>query len=177
MIPDNLKNNQTLFRIMQSSLIGLPSPSALLMDKFPGVRIGLDPVMGNHCIIFGNVFIGNQFRCGNNVLIRDNISIGDEVTIGNGSFIDSDVVVADSAIIGDAVNVSRSVRIGSGVVIGDNVRFLTSPIRFPITARKRRGTVLEDGCTIGPDTVLAPGVHVGAGAIVESGSVVTEDIP
>ena len=175
MIPDNLKNNQTLFRIMQPTLIGLPSPSALRMDKFPGVRIGLDPVMGNHCIIFGNVFIGNQFRCGDNALIRDNTSIGDEVIVGNGSFIDSDVVVADSAIIGDAVNVSRSARVGSGVVVGHNVRFLTSPMPFPITARKYRGTILEDGCTIGHDTVLAPGVHVGADAIVESDSVVTED--
>lgn len=176
MIPDNQENNQTLFRIMRSSLIGLPSPSALRMDKFPGVRIGFEPVMGNHCIIFGNVFIGNQFRCGDNVLIRDNTSIGDAVTIGNRSFIDSDVVIADSTIIGDAVNVSRSARIGSGVVIGNNVRFLTSPPNFPITVRKQRGTILEDGCTIGPDTVLAPGVHIGAGAIVESGSVVTEDI-
>lgn len=177
MIPDNLQNNRTPFRMMQSTLIGLPSPHAIRSDKFPGVMIGSDPVIGNHCIIFGNVFIGNQFRCGDNVLIRDNTAIGDEVTIGNWSFIDTDVVVADRVTIKDDVWVPRSTRIGSRVVIGPNVRLLTGPITACTTARSDRGIILEDGCTIGKNAVIGPGVCVGAGARVETNAVVTEDVP
>ncbi len=177
MIPDNLQKNPKLLRIMQSTMIGLPSPSALKSEKFPGVRIGSDPVLGNNCIVYGNVFIGNQFKCGDNVLIRDNSAIGDKVTIGSGSFIDKDVVIADSVVIGEDVKVSRDTRIGSRVVIGRNVRFLTEPVNRRTIARRSRGIILEDDCTIGINAVLGPGVCVGAGASVKDNAVVTEDLP
>ena len=177
MIPDNFQNNQISFRMIQSSLIGLPSPSALRSDKFPGVRIGKDPVIGNHCIIFGNVFIGDQFRCGDNVLIRDNTSLGDDVSIGNWSFIDTDVVVADRVTLGDDVWVPRSTWIGHRVVIGSDVRFLTDPVAAGTPQRRYRGIILEDGCIIGKDAVISPGVCIGAGARVEDFAVVTENVP
>lgn len=162
---------------MPSCLIGLPSPAALRSDKFPGVRIGLNPVMGNHCIIFGNVFIGNQFRCGDNVMIRDNSSIGDEVTIGNGSFVDTDVVIADGVTVGENVWILRSTWIGHRVVIGSDVRFLTDPVAAGTPRRRCRGIILEDGCSIGKDAVISPGVCIGAGARVDDFAVVTEDVP
>ena len=177
MIPDTLQNNQASFRIMRSTLIGLPSPSALRSNIFPGVRIGFDPIIGNYCIIFGNVFIGNQFRCGDNVLIRDNTSIGDEVTIGDWSFIDTDVVVADGVSIGDDVWIPRTTRIGRNVVIGSNVRLLTDlPMTPHANGGRYGGIILEDGCTIGKNAVIGPGVCVSSGACVEAGAVVTGDI-
>lgn len=177
MIPDNLQHNVLSFQMMQSSLIGLPSPAALRSDKFPGVRIGLNPVMGEHCIIFGNVFIGNQFRCGDNVMVRDNTSIGDEVSIGNWSFVDSDVVMADRVTIGDDVRVPRSTWIGNGVVIGTNVQFLTEPFEASPPVRRLRGVILEDGCSIGKNAVISPGICIGAGARVDDYAVVTGDVP
>ena len=102
--------------------------------------------MGNHCIIFGNMFSGNQPKYGDNIIIWDNTSIVNAFSIGNGSIIDSDIVVANSAIIGDAVNVSHSVCIGSGVVIGHSVRFLKPHIIFPLSSQKTRGTLFKYGC-------------------------------
>ena len=177
MIPDNYQNNQMSLRMTQSCLIGLPSPAALRSDKFPGVRIGTDPVMGNHCIIFGNVFIGNQLRCGDNVMIRDNTSIGDEVTIGNGSFVDTDVVIADGVTVGDNVWILRSTWIGHRVSIGSDVRFLTDPVAAGTSLKRYRGIILEDGCIIGKNAVISPGVCIGAGARVEDFAVVTENVP
>jgi UDP-3-O-[3-hydroxymyristoyl] glucosamine N-acyltransferase len=177
MIPDNLPGNQGSFRIMHSTLIGLPSPCAIRADKFPGVRMGSGPVIGEHCIIFGNVFIGDRFRCGDNVLIRDNTAIGDGVTIGNWSFVDTDVVVADRATIGNEVWIPRSTRIGCGVGIGHNVRLMTEPVDGSPARRSYRNIILEDGCTIGKDAVIGPGVCVGAGASVEAGATVTDDVP
>jgi acetyltransferase-like isoleucine patch superfamily enzyme len=177
MIPDNLQNTQTFFRITQSSVIGLPSPDAIRSDKFPGVRIGSDPMIGEHCVIYGNVFIGNGFRCGDHVLIRENSAIGDEVTIGNGSFIDSHVVVGDHVRIGDMICVPRSARIGSRVTIGSNVRFLNEPDSSGASTRVTRAVILEDGCTLGADVIISPGVCIGAGAFVEDGAVVSGDVP
>ncbi len=177
MIPDNCQNNQVSFRMIQSTFIGLPPPSALRSDKFPGVRIGSDPIIGNHCVIFGNVFIGDRFRCGDNVLIRDCTSLGDDVSIGNWSFIDTDVVVADRVTIGDNVRVSRSTWIGSHVVIGPGVRFLSGSFDAGATPRRCLGIILEEGCIIGKNVVISPGICVGAGARVEDETVVTEDVP
>jgi UDP-3-O-[3-hydroxymyristoyl] glucosamine N-acyltransferase len=173
MIPNTLQNNKTPFRIMQSTLIGLPSPGALKSDNFPGVTIGSDPIIGNHCVIFGNVFIGNRFKCGDNVLIRENTSIGDEVTVGNCSCIESSVVIADNVTIGDNVSVPRLTRIGRRVLINPDVRFLNGHNTMIGT----RGILLEDGCTIGKNAVIGPGICVGAGAVVDEDAVVTMDVP
>jgi acetyltransferase-like isoleucine patch superfamily enzyme len=177
MIPDNLQNTRTFFRVTQSSVIGLPSPNAIRSDKFPGVRIGSDPVIGNHCVIFGNVFIGNGFRCGDHVLIRENASLGDEVTVGSGSCIDIQVVIGDRVSIGENVSVPPAARIGSRVIIGSNVRFLTEPVSLGTAKRGSRAIILEDGCSVGADAVISPGVCIGAGATVNDGAVVTADVP
>lgn len=177
MIPENQQNNQICFRIGKSTLIGVPSPAALRSDKFPGVNIGSDPVIGKHCIIFGNTFIGDRFQCGDHVLIRDNTSIGDGVTVGNGSFIDSDVVVADHVTIGNDVHISPSTWIDRHVVVGARVHLLADTHIECMPNRKTRGIILEAGCIIGEGVVISPGVCVGAGAKVEAGTRVTRDVP
>jgi mannose-1-phosphate guanylyltransferase / phosphomannomutase len=176
MIPGTLLNNQISLNMMQSTLVGIPSPSAIRSEKFPGVRIGSDPVLGKHCMIFGNAFIGNRFRCDDDVFVRDNTAIGDNVSLGKGSFIDSDVVIADFVTIGDNVWIPRKTRIGSRVVIGSNVRFLTEPLCHSATQRKVRGIILEDDCVIENNAFISPGVCIGAGTRVEAGSVVTRDV-
>jgi UDP-3-O-[3-hydroxymyristoyl] glucosamine N-acyltransferase len=177
MMPDTLLNNQMSLRRMQSTLIGLPSPCAIRSDKFPGVWIGSEPVIGNHCLIFGNVFIGNNFRCGDHVLIRDSTAIGDEVTIGNRTFIDAGVAVADCVTIGDEVCIPRFTRIGGQVVISSHVRLLAEPGFQKAIAQRYRDIILEDGCTIGENAVIGPGVCVGSGARVEAGTIVMENVP
>ena len=42
---------------------------------------------------------------------------------------------------------------------------------------KREKIVLKKGCSIGMDTIIMPGVTIGEGSIVGSGSLVTSDIP
>jgi acetyltransferase-like isoleucine patch superfamily enzyme len=36
--------------------------------------------------------------------------------------------------------------------------------------------VIDDGCDIGMGAIILPGVHVGKGAIIGAGSVVTKDV-
>lgn len=41
----------------------------------------------------------------------------------------------------------------------------------------KKRTVIEDYCWIGSSAIILPGVHVGKGAVVAAGSVVTKDVP
>nr|WP_319375671.1 hypothetical protein [uncultured Methanoregula sp.] len=177
MIPQPLKENSTPLRRIDSTIIGLPSANALRQDQFPGVRMGSDPAIGEHCIIFGNVFIGNRFRCGTEVLIRDNVSIGDNVTINNRSCIDTNVTIANDVTIGEEVWIPALTTIGNFVVINNGVRFIDLPAPAKKTARKSRGVLLGDNCIIGEGAIIGPGVCIGAGAQVEPDEQVFEDVP
>jgi UDP-3-O-[3-hydroxymyristoyl] glucosamine N-acyltransferase len=177
MMPHTIQNNQSPFRIKDSSVIGLPSPKALRREQFPGVMIGSDPEIGMHCIIYGNVFIGNRFRCGTDVLIRENVAIGDQVTIGTGVCIDTGVSVADNVTIGENVWIPPTTKIGRDVTISSHVKFLNDLPDGKITARRSRGIILEHGCMIGENAVIGPGICIGAGAHVKPYSQVTEDVP
>lgn len=177
MIPHSLKGNNTPFRIIDTSIIGLPSPEAIRRDTFPGVRMGSDPAIGEHCVIFGNVFIGNRFRCGMEVLIRDNVAIGDDVTIGSRSGIDTNVTISDNVTIGEEVWIPPSTTIGNSAEIKNGVRFIDNPGTVKKTTRKSRGVVLGDNCIIGEGAIIGPGVCIGAGAQVAPDAQVFEDVP
>ncbi len=177
MIPHSLKENTTPLRRIDSTIIGLPSANALRQDNFPGVRMGSDPAIGEHCVIFGNVFIGNRFRCGMEVLIRDNVAIGDDVTIGSRSGIDTNVTISDNVTIGEEVWIPPSTTIGNSAEIKNGVRFIDNPGTVKKTTRKSRGIILGDGCIIGEGSIIGPGVCIGAGALVEPDAQVFEDVP
>jgi UDP-3-O-[3-hydroxymyristoyl] glucosamine N-acyltransferase len=177
MIPFKLDSTKTPLRIHKSIKIGLPSPRAISSERFPGVMIGADPVIGEHCVIFGNVFIGEKFRCGREVLIRDNVAIGDHVSIGDISCIEANVSIADHVVIGNDVWVAQQTTIGSNVIINPHVRFLNIlQTEQQHRKRSRPGVILEDGCSIGENAKIGPGVCIGAGACVADGALVTRDI-
>jgi acetyltransferase-like isoleucine patch superfamily enzyme len=177
MISHNWKSTTPPFRVLGSTLIGIPSPGALRADKFPGVRLGSNPLIGTNCVIFANVFLGNNFQCGNNVLIRERTSIGDNVSIGDRSFIDTDVSIANGVTIKENVHVPSSTTIGDRVFVGPDVMFLEESCPPGFQGRKARGVIFEDDCSIGANVVLFPGVRVGSGACVAAGTIVTLGIP
>jgi acetyltransferase-like isoleucine patch superfamily enzyme len=177
MISQTKHNTAPPFRVIDSTVIGIPSPRAIRADQFPGVRLGSDYDIGHNCVIFGNVFIGNNFRCGNDVLIRDSASIGDNVTIGDNCFIDTEVSILSGATIERDVCVPNSTTIGERVFVGPKVKFLSEFSPRTSSRHKIPGIILEDGCTIGANVVLSPGVCIGAGSRIAAGAVVTQAIP
>jgi acetyltransferase-like isoleucine patch superfamily enzyme len=123
------------------------------------------------------VFIGNHFRCGDNVLIRENTAIGNFVTIKDRCFVDADSSIADKTTIEPEVYLPRSTTLGEGVYIGPNVRFLHDYPFLKSRAEQKQGVILEDGCTIGANAILHPGICVGEGAHVADGTVVHDHVP
>ncbi len=81
---------------------------------------------------------------------------------------------------------STSIHLGKRVLLAPNVIIVDSDFHSPFPAHMRSHSpgydrdapvVIEDDVWIGMNTLILKGVHIGAGALVAAGSVVTRDIP
>jgi len=173
MIVNDVHASLPPIRSSRLSLIGIPSPQDIRLNRLSGVRIGGNHGIGSHCIVFGNTFIGDRFRCGDQVLIREQSSIGDDVSLGNGCVVGPGVSIESGTSVGQEVQIPGSATIGARVVIGSRVCFLE---HFPESGSGPH-TILRDDCVIGAAAVIAPGVCIGENAQVAEGCIVTRDVP
>lgn len=92
------------------------------------------------------------------------------ITIGHHTVIDRDC----------ALDGRGGLSIGSNVNISPEVMLLTAghnPHDFTSVVSGNRPTVVEDYVWIATRALVLPGVHIGHGAVVGAGSVVTKDVP
>ena len=112
-------------------------------------------------------------RCGEWVNIERGVRFGDGLTIGNGSGI------------GANSNIPSAVVIGNHVMMGQDVLMFTSNHRtnrfdLPMGLQgfeETKPIVIGDDVWIGARVTILPGVHVGNGAVIGAGAVVTKSIP
>ena len=122
-------------------------PSALRLFGFK---------IGPHCCIFPGLRIYSRL---------------DHVSIGKASFINQNCFIDATA----------PVRIGNYALIGFNVSFATSSheLETDFTTRrpgKAAAIFMEEHVWIGANATILGGVHIGRGAVVAAGSVVTKDV-
>jgi len=128
-------------------------------------------VIGQHCTMDGVHFaieakgairIGDHCYFTNTVLLCElEICIGNYVVIGwNASIADSDFhPIAPAERIADAIACSP---LGKG---------------RPRPAVARRAVMIGDDVWIGPNATILKGVHIGNGAFIEAGALITRDVP
>lgn len=93
-----------------------------------------------------------------------------ELSIGRGCYINRNVIFDNSA----------PINIGNNVYIAMGVHFITESHHIG-TCHRRAGVnyaeaiTIEDGCWIGADSIILPGVTVKCGTIIGGESVVTHD--
>jgi UDP-2-acetamido-3-amino-2,3-dideoxy-glucuronate N-acetyltransferase len=125
---------------------------------FEGVEIGEGTVIHDQV---------NLFKC----------KIGKNCKIDAYVYVEEDVVIGDVCKIRPFVFIPTGVTIGDEVFIGPNVSFTND--KYP----KARGewkllrTRIENGVSIGANSVILPGVTIGEDALVGAGSVVTKNVP
>lgn len=130
-----------------------------------GLVIGANCTMeGVHFAVesAGRVHIGNYCYFTNALLLCElELRIGSYVMMGwNSSIADSDFHPIDPAErIADAIACSP---LGAG---------------RPRPVIARRPVIIEDHVWIGPNATILKGVHIGEGAFIEPGSLVTKDVP
>jgi len=156
-------------------LLGEP-PRGAQPGEIPLI-IGARATIRSHTTIYAGNRIGSDFQSGHHVLIRESNSIGDNVSVGTGTVIEHHVTIAEKvrihsqAFIPEYTTIERGAWVGPNVVI-TNARYPNTPS----TKHELRGAHLEEGCMIGANSTLLPGVRIGKFALVGAGSVVTRDV-
>jgi UDP-2-acetamido-3-amino-2,3-dideoxy-glucuronate N-acetyltransferase len=114
-----------------------------------------------------NVSIGSNSNIGRNVYIGPGVAIGDNCKIQNNS------LIYEPAILGDGVF------IGPGVILTND----SYPRAVNIDGSKKsdddwvaEGVVIEEGASIGANSVCIAPVKIGAWSLIGSGAVITKDV-
>ena len=131
--------------------------------------------------IFGG--IGKFFRgfCGKLILEK----CGKNVNIERGAIFSSRITLGDNSGIGINASLSGKVTIGDNVMMGPNCTFYCvnhAFDRLDIPMREQgfqteKPIVVGNDVWIGGHVIVLPGVHIGNGAIIGAGAVVTNDVP
>lgn len=114
-------------------------------------------------------------RCGDNVLIKHGAYFGSG----------KDIELGHRSQIGHNAMIDHDVKIGDDVLMGPDVVMMSISHEFddpnlPINlqgATRRQPVVIGNDVWIGTRVIILPGVHIGDGAIIGAGSVVTSHIP
>lgn len=104
--------------------------------------------------------------------------VGRDCNICDHVFIENDVVIGDRVTIKSGVQLWDGIRVGNDVFIGPNATLTNDA--FPRSKKypsKFPKTVLEDGCSVGANATILPGLVVGRNAMVGAGAVVTKSVP
>jgi acetyltransferase-like isoleucine patch superfamily enzyme len=104
--------------------------------------------------------------------VYDNVLVIGQVTVGRETWVGPNVVLDGSG--GLTVGSHCSISAGVQLYTHDSVAWATSGGAEPCA---QASTVVEDRCYLGPNTVVAKGVRIGAGSVVGANSFVNRDLP
>lgn len=119
--------------------------------------------------------------CGKLILAK----CGKHVNIEKGAAFPSSVELGDYSGIGIRAQINGKVIIGNDVMMGPDVCIYVrnhehSRIDIPMDRQgftAEKPVVIEDDVWIGARVIILPGVHIGTGAILAAGAVVTKNVP
>lgn len=132
-------------------------PKALIDE---GVSIGQDTRVWAFAHVVGGAVIGEDCNICDHTFIEGGVRIGNRVTVKCGVFLWDGLTVEDDVFIGPGAVFTNDSRPRSK-------RHLTTYLQ----------TVLKQGCTIGANSTILPGLAIGHWAMVGAGSIVTHDVP
>lgn len=119
-----------------------------------------------------------KYVCGLNMGEKAVIYYGAEIRQPSNIWIGKGSIIGDNSIL-DGRN---GIRIGENVVFASNVRIWTEQHDhrdpwFRCETQKHGSVIIDDRAWIGSHTVILHSVHIGEGAVVAAGAVVTHDVP
>ena len=128
-------------------------------------------VIGNHCTMDGVHFdlgVSARLRIGDYCYFTNAVLLCElEIVVGNYVLIGWNTTITDT----DFHPIAPAERIADAIACSP----LGKQRSRPLVARKP--VVIEDDVWIGPNATILKGVRIGAGAVIEPGSLVTRDVP
>ncbi len=145
------------------------------------LAVGRNVAIGDY--VYMNCFGARGVSLGRNVRIREFGWIqvtshlsnpGEGLTIGAGTYIGPHCILGAGA----GITIGRDVTCGAYVQLLAEDHAFIDPHR-PISTQgvTRHGITVGDGSWLGNSVIVLDGVHIGEGAVIGAGSVVTRDIP
>lgn len=131
-----------------------------LIVRFPNSKI----VIGNRCTFNSRSY--TNYRGINHKCILNTGTEGASIIIGSNCGFSGVSIVAD-----DLVLIGNHVTVGANTIIGDR------DDHSDIYNSSPKPVQIDDNVWIGMNCIVLKGVHIGKGAIIGAGSVVTKDIP
>jgi acetyltransferase-like isoleucine patch superfamily enzyme/dTDP-4-dehydrorhamnose 3,5-epimerase-like enzyme len=122
--------------------------------------------------------VGAETRVGAFAHILPGAVLGAGCSIGDHTFIENDVRLGDRVTVNSGVQVWDGITLEDDVVIGPNAAFSNDP--FPRSRQQPQEfarTVIRRGASVGANATILPGLTIGEKAVIESGAVVTRDVP
>lgn len=123
-------------------------------------QIGESTNIWQFCVVLSGAKIGSGCNINCNCFIENDVVIGSNVTIKSGVYIWDGVIIEDNAFIGPCVAFTNDLF----------PRSKQYPVHFESTEVGRNAS-------IGANSTIIAGVHIGVFALVGAGSVVTRDVP
>lgn len=122
--------------------------------------------------------IGEGTRIWAFVHILDKVIIGKNANICDHCFIENNVVIGNDVTIKCGVYLWDGITIEDNVFIGPSASFANDQYpRSKNTNYIQKKTLLKQGCSIGSNATILPGITIGKYAMIGAGAVVTKDVP
>lgn len=121
--------------------------------------------------------VGKRTKIWNFSHVLSGASIGEDCNICENVFIENDVKIGNRVTIKNGVQIWDGIEIQDDVFIGPNVTFTND--RYPRSKNSDfllERTVIETGASIGANSTILPGLHIGRMSIIGAGAVVTKDV-
>jgi acetyltransferase-like isoleucine patch superfamily enzyme len=139
------------------------------------IRIGKNALIRSHAVVYAGVEIGDGFSCGHHVTIREGSRIGEDVHVGTDCDLQGHLTIGNHARLHSGVFVPHQTTVEEFVWIFPHAVMLNDP--HPPSDTCTQGPTLRAFAVVGAASTIFPGVEVGKGALVGSGSVVRSDVP
>lgn len=122
--------------------------------------------------------IGDNTRIWQYAVVFENARLGENCNICAHTLIESDVVIGNNVTVKSGVYIWDGTRIEDNVFLGPNATLTNDSMpRSKKYPEKFSGIILKNGCSIGANSTILPGLIIGENAMVGAGAVVTKDVP
>lgn len=161
--------------VIRGGLLIVESDVKLMVNRKARIDISGRLGLGTNCYKRNGRSTILRMEPGSSFVSRNSfISYGSDILI----FQDACFEMGESFINADArIRVHESIRIGDGCAISHGLVIMDGNAHCIDGRRTKSPVVISDHVWIGTGVTILPGVHIGKGAVVAAGAVVTKDVP
>lgn len=174
--------------VMPMALVGKPTRGGGTLARTPDRNLDDETLIGEHAtvdahaVVYAGARVGPHSIIGAHATVRENSVIGSRCVIGHYADISHDCVISDGVKVMNHVHLTGGTIVGANTFIAPGVTSASDSDIAGLRAyawdeRRHEPPVIGKSVVIGCGAVILAGVHIGDGATICAGAVVTKDVP